>query len=280
MVSSVTGLNYYSYSGTELRRLRANADARELDILDIEQKFEKKEYGVFEYCIFKALSKYQILNRFNLNAILQSMLPDGKPDYIVNVKKLYSDGCLLKLQNKEHTFYTLSHCAYRYMQQKGGVSYSFRVFHQLDTEQMLAIACVGQYHISVITKNNVKKEEYYKTHTYRRVGVVTIPSVIEYRGYSLIAVPIGKEDITVFFQKFFRMVGYLENIKRPLFVLLASSSKEAIDTIRLLNNIPESPMSVFLLDIDTGVYNPLESLKMIHFDEDGIAQIGAVKIVG
>lgn len=269
----MTGLDYYAYTGTELKLLRANADAQELEIDEIVYKFEQKEYGVFEYCILKALAKYQILNRYNMNVILRSMLPDGKEDYIVNIKKLYSDGCLLKLQNGEYTFYTLSNSAYRYMQKNGGVQYSFRTFHQLKTEQMLEMACVSQYHISVITQNNVLKEDYYRTYTYRGAGVVTIPSMIEYGKYCLIAIPIGKTDIKDFFQRFFRMVGYLENIRRPLFVLLASSSKEAIDTMRLLNNIPESPLAVFLLDIDTSSYNPLDCLKMVHFQDNGAAEI-------
>lgn len=270
------GLNYFSYTGAELHLLRANADGAEIDGEDIEKRFNDKVYGVFEYCILKALSKYQLLNRFNLNTILHSMLPDGKDDYIINVKKLYSDGCLLKLQSAEHTFYTLSSGAYRYMQANGGVGYSFRSFHQLDTEQMLSIACVGQYHISAITKNQITRESYYETHTYRGVGVVTLPSIIEYGRYTLVALPIGKENIKDFLQRFFRTVGYLEYTKKPLFVLLASSSKEAIDTMRLLNNIPESPLAVFLLDIDTGAYNPLESMKMVRFSENGAAEISAV----
>lgn len=270
------GLNYYSYTGEELQLLRSNADAADIDEADIEYRFKEKEYGAFEYGILKALSKYQLLNRFNLNSILQSMLPGGKEDYIINVKKLYTDGCLLKLQSREHTFYTLSEGAYRYMQVNGGVKYSFRSFHQLNTEQMLAVACAGQYHISVITKNQVVSESFYETHTYRGVGVVTLPSVIEYGRYTLIALPVGKENIKDFLQRFFRTVGYLEYTKRPLFVLLSSSSKEAIDMMRLLDNIPQSPLAVFLLDIDTGAYNPLEGMRMVHFTEGGTAEISAV----
>lgn len=259
---------------------KANADSKGIDPTFIEERRKSVEYGDYEISIIKALYRFQFLNLFNINRYMKWQFPDRKDNYEINVSKLYDDGVLnayvgenvIEDSGMVLKVYTLSKGAYEYMIKRHTKTYSYNSVSKSTTPEILEKLSVNQYHISFIANNSVKYEMPYYQKEFREMGSVVIPSYIKYRGRTYIGIPLYRNDVAEFMNKIIKVVTALDDETRPVIVLTASSSKEALDTCQLLQSIKDFPFTCYCIDMESKELNVRKCLKKVKFI-DGKAQI-------
>lgn len=143
-----------------------------------------KEYGIIELLIIKALYKYQVLNRYNLEKVIDLSLENRlkKPKYVSNIKALekrgficQADYCVDFNDTQRTTLFFLSRGSYEYMRKnypKKPVTYlphnEEKIIDFGRIAEIMERMSLNQWHINMLCNYSIKDEGYYGK---RRVGL-------------------------------------------------------------------------------------------------------------
>lgn len=191
------------------------------DEVAVIKKFDSKEYGIVELLIIKALYKYGVLNKYNLEKVINCKLKPElqKPKYDNNIRNLVQQGAIQMLMynigsETQLVVYALMSGTYSYMRKKYSkfphTSAAPVMQERIDEAEKVAAIMerlsLNQWHIGITSGyiNDIYQELYYMK---KRFGLKRIPvqSYIELKigdgtgvkkNVGLIGIPYAKDTAT------------------------------------------------------------------------------------
>lgn len=217
----------------------------------MKEAMERREFGIIELLIVKALYKYMVLNRKNLERAVDIKLDRKlqKPNYITNIRHLREKGILFKMRYGDEDeangceFYSLTAAGYQYMRvYYAGLPVTYDVGshneRNVKRENLPAIMerlSINQWHINLLRNygDKICSEAYYskKRLGYRKAWFQSNVRIKTQAGsVALIALPAGKteDDKKDLFDTLIRysdLIGKSEN-KAAAFIVICESKGE------------------------------------------------------
>lgn len=256
----------------------------------LKDAFQSKRYAVIEKNILQILVKYEVLNRFNIEKLLNKLckLPVRlrKIDYSEYLQTLVEDGFVERFQldngnefmKSTMIVYRASKEVYEYLNCDG---YRSDTEWIADTGSILEKLSLNQWHISIVANySEYVKEEKYKVVLGSNIldsYILLRPDTSYFRnsriGFYAVSFSKTDERLDVFLEKVSTLHAYMKQkskITDICFLIVTCESMQNIEfAYQAIQSYPSFKFLqvLFVLDVNTSRSNPLEWLYMCNKEE-------------